>query len=897
MSLPLVKLGLSRSKCAIVLAALLGCSFNLEAQEDSSDQQPQARVAELLEQLDELLFTVEGDVKQELSEQEQEVRAEAAQNVLNATDPNRQAAAQLEDERVRLHRDKLQNKLDFFARGDRDFIAALDVAEINQLMSESKAVAAHFGLNVEQYGKLYQIGKNAIKRSSFALSDRIPPDQREDLVSYFNDFFTFAHNRELEINKFRSELQEYKLVLTKRVTFAYIRALLAAPDKVRNCQFSNPSERISLEGQTFKSLACDDQVINNLRLYVNAVQDLAGAEAEVFGVQAEFLISQQTLMNDLAAGLPLVGDAIDMYSVYSGENLAGQCLDRTSLAISAVFSLIPFVPSSWWTYAIKRFGLEKSISRLVMFMAESAEYGGKKAAGFAAWAGMSERGFVKIQDILLAEFNLLSRPMGVKGRGKITQSARAPLARELSAEEIVYQNLKLAEEGKVIYKNIPGDLRQKTLRRSQKLLRENLQKFQKNPRHVVDVSNMVPEHIDEFVKLAKAEDSVIIFRSVNGDATNLIKANYGTKWMDVKPKSSDWGPHKGFLPYDQSFSKISNPNKLKNMSPDELAKAAKKAEEYSQLAKDCTKNPNCFKIPLELPDKSTVHIMGKGTDQVPIVKRPDGVFIDPDTKLPIDVGDMEIRPMEVMAGKNAKGEIVPLTADYDLLAVGSKKDPRSATYSDSTGFITPEEAKLVEGVNEAGKRAGYDGGNLSHHGPENQFFKSPGALAEDPVVTIIDPRDGPITVPRCDEECYRAWCQSSGMCGGIPICRENDPDVPCLPIDPDRLLKDYMHDARLRGYTDLKPNSVWDWGEVNGLSGWTPKVLLEHDPSKAGKHVFGQYRPGQGMVGMIRNSRLATLGPVLQRAATSSLKYLFSCPDSSIRDQLWNTTAETAGGE
>lgn len=877
-----------RSHWVLIMLGISAWSISapLYAQQENNDLEVQK--AQLIKRIDTLLFKLEDHIQEETTEEEMEAKEEAKSASINNTDASSQSEEDLEDVRVRLKRDRLRAKLEFWTTGDRDFIGGLKVSEINELMAEARSVAAHFGLNVERYGRLYDIGKKAIRESGFVLNDHIPPDQKVDLVSRFNAFFTSTAERRAEIAEFRAKLQEYKLGLTKRVTFAYIRALLAAPDAVRNCDFQQSSETVDFKGQTFRSLGCEDPVLTNLKKYVQAVQNLAGAEAEFFAGEADYVIAEQTIMNDLAAGIPLLGDAIDLYSIYSGENLAGQCLDRTSLAITAVFSLIPFVPASWWTYGIKRFGLEEHISKMTLLAAEWAEYGGKNLDGFVAWTGVSERTLANFQEVMFTEINVFSKPFGISGRGKITKSAQGPLAAKLSADEIAAENLKLVQKAKVVFDELPDDVRAEAVRRSKNLLRENLEKFQKNKKHVVDASNMVPEHIEEFIKLARQEDSIIIFRSVNPDATVLIANNAATKWMDVKPKSADWGPHRGYLPFDQNFSKLRNPDKLKNLNPKQLADAAEKAASFSEKSKKCITNPNCFKIPLELPNKNTVHILQDGVDQIPVLRTPEGKYLDPDLLTEIQGLSGELPPMEVIAGKNAKGELVPLTADYDLLAVGNKKETHLAMSSDATGNITPQEQNIVNGINEAGERAGYTGGDLSHHGPENQFHLSEGALSQDPVVTAIHPKDGPVTIPRCDRECFVDWCRTSKRCGAIPVCRKTSvPDLPCLPVDPDRLLKDFMQQARLDGYTNLRPNATWDWGEANGLSGWAPRVMLEYDPNDASKIVLGQYSPGNGLVDTIKKVSFGTAGRATQPVAAvakQALKYMFSCPDTSVRE-------------
>lgn len=67
---------------------------------------------------------------------------------------------------------------------------------------------------------------------------------------------------------------------------------------------------------------------------------------------------------------------------------------------------------------------------------------------------------------------------------------------------------------------------------------------------------MVQEHARAFARVADEQNVIIITRPVNPDATDLIRRGAPTKQMDVKPKSSNWGPQKGYLPVQQRYSKL-----------------------------------------------------------------------------------------------------------------------------------------------------------------------------------------------------------------------------------------------------------------------------------------------------------------------------------------------------
>ncbi len=122
----------------------------------------------------------------------------------------------------------------------------------------------------------------------------------------------------------------------------------------------------------------------------------------------------------------------------------------------------------------------------------------------------------------------------------------------------------------------------------------------------------------------------------------------------------------------------------------------------------------------------------------------------------------------------------PLTADYDLLAFATRFKPKPAILDPEMGGIRPYQIDLLRKINnEVRVRANYLGGNVSHHGPEVLFDKSPGA-------------DYPITA-----------FQPDGYVIGIKEGRVGRSDY---------WLKRYFHHLKARGW-QIEPNlHTWDWG-------------------------------------------------------------------------------------
>jgi hypothetical protein len=72
---------------------------------------------------------------------------------------------------------------------------------------------------------------------------------------------------------------------------------------------------------------------------------------------------------------------------------------------------------------------------------------------------------------------------------------------------------------------------------------------------------LVGNHLAILADLARKSDVVFGFRPVNSLATQLLEQGYPTKGLNIKGKSSDWGPMAGFIPVSQEFSKITGNTK------------------------------------------------------------------------------------------------------------------------------------------------------------------------------------------------------------------------------------------------------------------------------------------------------------------------------------------------
>ena len=885
-----------------------------------------AQKAKMLERTEVLLNAVEGGVLNDLKEEEDELREEAANAKTQAMgDAQREAEIRAQDEAMREKADELRSKIQSWSTGGEDLVQSLSSDELNEAMAEARKIAKYFGLDVVRLGELYELGKRTIKKNEFVLSNALPPDKDESYSRYFSDFFTFAHNREEELAKYRKEQQEYRTTLFKRVTLAYIRALLASTEAVPSCDRTEPTKTVTINGQSLKTFGCRDLVTEKLRAYVQAVQKIASADADRFNAEADIVIAQQELVTDMSAGLPLVGDAMDFYNLYTGEDLAGRCLTRLDTGLTAIFAVIPFMPSGWATQAVKRMGLEDHLSKIIMFMSQSGSYSDEMLAGIfkrfgidqklwdafkeglwmaqlamsevsvmpefpkngkwikdsAEKLGVSEKGMKKAWNFLNKEISL---PGGHYDEvvhvadGVVSKQAAQNLNKPIEGTATEIKNFEALRDGEKLLRDMPEKIREELLERSRKRLAANIGDIPANrlarsgnPSKVMEMSNMVPEHMKEFIKEAEELNNVFIFRYVNEHSTEKLRRSYGTKNMHIKGKSSDWGPQAAFIPVDQKFSKLGNPDDL------QLGKVGKS----SKKVKECIAAGICKQTELVLSNGDAVMVWKGIGGEVPVIKRGDKFYEHGTNKL-LDVNPADTKAMMVLAEVHPKsGKLEPITADYDLLGIGAKAGAQMKTMHDVEGMIDGIERKAKDRLNEAGKRGGYEGGDLVHHGAEVNNPYTPGAFDKDQLVTVLDPEKGFMTIPVCNRKCMEKWCKTTGQCGDLPLCTDKSPKPPCMMVDPDRLLKDYFNDARLRGFTTLQPNAGWGWGEYNGVAGWSPLVALEGSGIEKQDWVFGQYmmkigvqqvkRRAWDMMGMFK-------GKALKQVALEATEKLFSCP-------------------
>jgi hypothetical protein len=301
--------------------------------------------------------------------------------------------------------------------------------------------------------------------------------------------------------------------------------------------------------------------------------------------------------------------------------------------------------------------------------------------------------------------------------------------------------------------------------------------------------------------------------------------------MNLKGKSSDWGPHKGYIPVLQKFSKIWNlyGDNISKRDSQIIAFSKKTKKQLASEPEMVVRSPLLITLPCG--DEFQVYVDTNLNDAqssvflVPTQQENENIYqwtMENDGKCPqsidqVSVNPSTLLPLEVMS-KPRETDTIYYTADYDLLAIGfynSALDgleddpydiPTLTNFNPEKGLITDKQVFLLDQLNDKVRIKGmYLGGDVSHHGPENQFYILSNKKEGSPYV------DYPIT----------AFYKEGGK--GV---------IKAIPKGPahyrDIYLKRFMADKRREGY-NLYENihsPGWAWShhrKYNALKGWADR--------------------------------------------------------------------------
>jgi len=166
---------------------------------------------------------------------------------------------------------------------DRADLDGIKGSDFHQRMETAFDIAARNGMDVERLRKYLDTMRKSVRQAEFANAGDKRAQDSQRIDTY------------------------------KRVSLAYMDILTETDPKVRSGKFQS------------------------LR---NVVQNINAADAMLLEAEAESIAAEQKLVADIASGVPILGEVLDVAALATGENLAGEQMGKLDTAV-AILGLLP----------------------------------------------------------------------------------------------------------------------------------------------------------------------------------------------------------------------------------------------------------------------------------------------------------------------------------------------------------------------------------------------------------------------------------------------------------------------------------------------------------------------------------------------------------------------------
>ena len=218
------------------------------------------------------------------------------------------------------------------------------------------------------------------------------------------------------------------------------------------------------------------------------------------------------------------------------------------------------------------------------------------------------------------------------------------------------------------------------------------------------------ENLEKTQKVANETETLVAYRPVELICRTLIEEGAESKGLNIKGKSSNWGPMAGFIPFDQAFSKlasIQNPH-------DRAITVAKYNEKNMQSVKDGHATVEHLSLSQrrmdELTELDILHDFNEVppaegyTKAVTLMSTPKG--------MPAEIFEAHMNSegkWDIFSGTGDEREklmVIPKTADFDLLFAFSPYDKvnlggedKLRSFHPELGILSNRNESLIDALN------------------------------------------------------------------------------------------------------------------------------------------------------------------------------------------------------
>ena len=231
-------------------------------------------------------------------------------------------------------------------------------------------------------------------------------------------------------------------------------------------------------------------------------------------------------------------------------------------------------------------------------------------------------------------------------------------------------------------------------------------------------------YLENFQKVAEQENTIIAVRPVEMICRTLIEEGYESKGLNIKGKSSNWGPMAGFIPVDQAYSKLADtPEKVpayneKNHNSINVQGTAKQEQLHisSTRIEELTQLGMINNSRSAPPDSGYTKAFcfessSKGglTKTFEAHQKPDGQW-------------------DIFTGTDHSKKqlmVIPKTADFDLLFCFSSTEStdlagmdKKRGFDSELGVLSDRTKNTIDALNTTFNRG--EGKNMVHHGADTE---------------------------------------------------------------------------------------------------------------------------------------------------------------------------------
>ncbi len=624
----------------------------------------------------------------------------------------------------------------------------VEIQKIDELYKRNKELLADVKLYIN----------NLIKKEQDSLQDMLLDEYSsiKELQNGLKKAYKIAKLNGLNINRLKSlyELSKKTILRSDFIKQDSLQAVSTANSfqrwfdltgstyaKIQEEKAEIQKQRVALYKRVtlsfIKAITTKDatKAYNEFKRYANALHIIQSSDANQLIAQAEALVAEQKLVSDTVTTLPVVGDSLDILTIVQGEDLSG----RELTSLERGLTLVAIVAPDILVQSIKR---NPTVAETLGKMGAYISHLSKKTKKNVPRSAEVQRYFTKLNQTKNEEIQ----------RWRTFYNEKIEEAKRLSS---ISKEVRFAKAN---------------------MLERELQKsFERE-------SPLKVEMGEKILQTAKKRDEIIIIRPVNKKMLTRLEEGAYTKGMNVKGKSANSGIANGYIPKKQKFSKLKDKK--------EIEKFQKKVDKSLKVerVKGVDIVPDMVKSKQLITTKNGVEYKGielfnkNSKESIALFKSSDGKIVDENFKevskdLLKNYDTKNSKPFEVLT--DIQGNY--LTADIDILSIGSKKHETVLQSDPLMGNINSHEMDTVSELNRAMKSKKYPDRLLVHHGSENKFLSK------------TSKPDFPLSA--------------------------YSPDGKVAVIKNERELKDYFHMQKLRGY-DLQPNPFWNWGKYDPKIGY-----------------------------------------------------------------------------